>query len=395
MPLVRIQRLFEQTLKPRNPKMTTPIAFTQRLGIGTKAIAWFLLTVLFIIGLPVVLVWPKWVFGIVVALALVLAVPLFLIRRYWAHRREGYSAGRSYALISLGLLMLLVAVLAAPVYYLGYLVDTRPTVVPQVALTDGKKTVVFQGMVHVGSEDFYKGVVYDLEKALAEGYTLFYEGVQDSPDSKEATEWFKKSLAGGGDLNTNYQMLADLCGTRFQLDYFGALKADEKLHPERHVTADVSHLDMYNEYLRLAKADPAFASAWDKATQKGKNGGADDKVFEWAMRGMKDSTEGQKYVAGVLCRGFMSMTLSSLGPKGDAKEPVILDFRNRYLAKRITTSPADKIYITYGGAHLPGVMQELRKLNPAWKTVAMKWMRAIEAPEHLDGALSLVPAGKP
>jgi len=90
----------------------------------------------------------------------------------------------------------------------------------------------------------------------------------------------------------------------------------------------------------------------------------------------------------------MSMTLSSLGPKGDAKEPVILDFRNRYLAKRIATSPADKIYITYGGAHLPGVIQELRKLNPAWKTVSMKWMRAIEAPEQLEGTLSLAPAGK-
>lgn len=44
---------------------------------------------------------------------------------------------------------------AFPVYYLANLVDTRPTTVPQVVLSDGNKTVVFQGMVHVGSEAFY------------------------------------------------------------------------------------------------------------------------------------------------------------------------------------------------------------------------------------------------
>jgi uncharacterized membrane protein len=58
--------------------MTTPVTLAQRTRISAQAIAWFVLAVFFIIGLPVVLVWPKYVFGIVVALALVLAVPVFL-----------------------------------------------------------------------------------------------------------------------------------------------------------------------------------------------------------------------------------------------------------------------------------------------------------------------------
>jgi len=74
--------------------MTAPVALTQRLFISAQAIAWFVLAVFFIIGLPVVLVWPKYVFGIVVALALMLVAPVFLVRRFWARQHEGYSSGR-------------------------------------------------------------------------------------------------------------------------------------------------------------------------------------------------------------------------------------------------------------------------------------------------------------
>jgi len=375
--------------------MTTPVTLAQRTRISAQAIAWFVLAVFFIIGLPVVLVWPKYVFGIVVALALVLAVPVFLVRRFWARRHEGYSSGRSYALVSVGMLMLLVALLAMPVYYLAHLVDARPATIPQAVLTDGKKTVVFQGMSHIGSEEFYKSVVFDLEKALTEGYVLFYEGVQPSPDSKEATEWFNNTLAGGGDLSERYKQLASICDLRFQLDYFAPVVADQKVHPERHVTADVTHLDMYNEYQRVAKADPSFAAAVAKKRKADNSSASEDDIFDWIGSSMKESTEGQQYVTGVLCRGIVSRTFSSSGPKDNPLHPVILDFRNRYLAKRIVESPADKIYITYGGAHLPGVVEELRKLNPNWKLVSIKWMRSIAAPENLEGTLSLIPAGNP
>jgi hypothetical protein len=64
-----------------------------------------------------------------------------------------------------------------PIYYLAFWVQTGPTAVPLVTFSNGQKNVVFQGMQHVASEDFYKSVVFDLEKALVDGYTLFYEGV--------------------------------------------------------------------------------------------------------------------------------------------------------------------------------------------------------------------------
>lgn len=111
--------------------------------------------------------------------------------------------------------------------------------------------------------------------------------------SKDATERFKNNLAGDDDLNANYQRLADACGTRFQLDYFGLLEADGQRHPQRHLTADVSELDMYNEYLRLTKADHAFASAGEQGVRKGGDDGAGDQALDWAMGHIKDSTAGK------------------------------------------------------------------------------------------------------
>ncbi len=366
--------------------------WTERAGIGVRWIAGFVLVVLFAIALPVVLIWPKWVFAALAALAIVLALPVWLIWRFWAGAREGYSAARSYFASSVVVLMLLVVLLAAPVYYLAYVVDTRPASAPQAVLSNGKKTVVFQGMLHVGSEPFYQGVVYDVEKALAEGYTMFYEAVQPSPESKEATEWFSRTLAGGGDLNANYKMLSDACGLKFQLDYFGPVEAHKKEHPEQHVVADVSHLDMYREYERLAKTDPGFAarvSAERPAKEKGKSS---DSVIDLVVSGMGESTEGQKYVTGVLCRGLVSRQFASVGPKGGALDPVILDFRNRALARRIADYPGDKMFVTYGAAHLPGTIEELRRIDPAWTMKTIKWTRAIGSPEHLEGTLIGLPA---
>lgn len=113
---------------------------------------------------------------------------------------------------------------ALPIYYLVYKVQADPPLLPLAILSNGKKIVAFQGMVHVGMERFYKSVVYDLEEALNEGYRLYYEGVQPSPGEGDA--WFAQQLADGGDLAENYKALADACGVKFQIDYFGLMDMD-------------------------------------------------------------------------------------------------------------------------------------------------------------------------
>ena len=354
--------------------------------IRLSAILWFVLIVLFLLALPVLVGWAWWVLAIVLLAAGVLAGAWSLIASLFAARqRQGMA--RRWLTRTAALTCLLSALVASPVYYFSMLVQTRPAIVPQVTLTNGTKTIVFQGMQHIGSEAYFKGIVYDLERALNDGYVLYYEGISRSPGEGDA--WFSKYMAGGGSLNANYQGLAKTCGLTFQLEYFTLLQADMQAHPERHVSADVSHLDLKREFDRLVATDPAFAAAVARLGEQttSSSDGADtiNELVAWQQQG----TEGQKRIAGIACRGFMTRMLNNdlAGGDTDALNPVVVDFRNRELAKRALTDTHQKIYITYGAGHLPGFIAELRKADPAWRVVSQRWVAAIAEPQTTQGPL--------
>jgi hypothetical protein len=170
--------------------------------IRLQAIAWFVMVVAFVLGLPILL---GWGYGLLALLALLAAV--LAVASAWVFRRPSAAdmvrpfAG-AWLRNLLGWTLILGVVVAAPFYYLMVVTDTRPATVPQVALTNGSKRVVFQGMQHIGSEHFYKAVIYDIEKALSEGYVIYYEGVQTpTPESKAFFEKLSHELVGGSDLS--------------------------------------------------------------------------------------------------------------------------------------------------------------------------------------------------
>lgn len=355
--------------------------------IRLQAIAVFVLLAAFVLGLPVLLGWGSGLLALVVLVAAVLAVgSTWVIRRLCAGARARPFA-RAWLRNLLGWTLILGVVVSAPFYYLMIVTETRPATVPQVSLTNGAKRVVFQGMQHIGSEHFYQAVIYDVEKALSEGYVSWYEGVQTpTPESKAFFEKLSHELVGGSDLSGTYKSIGEVCGMKFQLDYFGLLEADKAEHPKRHLVADVDALELKAEYERLMREDAVFAKAHAKDFQP--KPATDDNAFMLkAVEWLRNGSAAQKTLGGVACRGLFSLNQ----PTGDSPpghmEPVILDFRNRALAQRIMQSPDNKIFITYGSAHLPGLVAELRKRDPKWSVGSVKWLRTIEAPAHIEGQL--------
>lgn len=355
--------------------------------IRLQAIAWFVLVLAFVLGLPILL---GWGWGLLTGLVLVAAVlataTAWLLRRVFST-----AAGRPFASVwwrpLLVWTLLLGVLVAAPFYYLMIITDTRPATVPQVALTNGSKRIVFQGMQHIGSEHFYQAVVYDVEKALSEGYVSWYEGVQTpTPESKAFFEKLSHELVGGSDLSGTYKSIGEVCGMKFQLDYFGLLEADKAEHPKRHLVADVDALELKAEYERLMRDNPAFAKAHAHDFQP-KPAASNDAVMLKAVEWLKNGSAAQKTLGGVACRGLFSLNQPAEGSPPGPMEPVILDYRNRALAQRIMQTADDKIFITYGAAHLPGLVAELRKLDPKWAVGSVKWLRTVEAPEHIEGKL--------
>ncbi len=361
--------------------MAKAVSAFRRLGIQLGAIFWFALLLFGLLGLGVVHVLPGWMIALIVTAGLLIGFVTYVPR--WVVRRNSpaFSPKWTFLVHAFGGVLAAMGVAALPFFYMAFWVTSGPTALPLATLSNGKKAVIFQGMQHVGSEDFYKSVVFDLEKALTEGYTLFYEGVQPVPGRPDLTQWFTETLLGSKkDLSAGYTQLADSCGLTFQLTYFEPLLADKAIHPGRHVTADVTYGEMKAEYDRLLREDPAFAQAIAaRATKKSD----DDDATISMLSAVSKATQDQKRLVGILCRGFMGMSIAgAIGEKDATMEKVILDFRNRALARFVAESQAEKIYITYGAAHFPGFLKDLQALDPAMKVQSLRWVRPMSLPDE-------------
>ena len=356
-----------------------------------KGAFWLALILFALAGLLVVRDLPAWMIASVVVAGLALGAMLFLPRWLAKRRDPAWPMRRSFVAFALTGVLAAMGLVSLPIYYLAFWVQGGPTAVPLVTVPNGQKTVVFQGMQHVGSEDFYKSVVFDLEKALTDGYTLFYEGVKPVPGRPDLTEWFNKTLRGSDkDIGADYTRMADECGLQFQLNYFQTLAADMAIHPARHVTADVSYQEMKTEYDRLMHEDPGFSAemaSWMAKSRTDSN--ADD--FAPLVAAMAGTTPGQKKLIGIVCRGVLGMVTSgALGNGNNPTNCIIVDFRNRALARFVAESKADKIYITYGAAHFPGFFAELQRLDPEFSIRSIKGVRTMLLPDEPNLAPSAV-----
>ena len=375
---------------PRAAAAPNPTAASarQKLAIRLSTLLWAALVLSLLAGLPVLMGATWLLLPALWLLAALLALPAVGVWRLLWRPARGRAKSAQWLRTSAGLWCLLGGLAALPVYWLAVITETRPALVPTITLTSGARTVVLQGMQHVGAERFFQAVVYDLEQALADGYVLGYEGVANS--DPEADAWFRQALTHGQDLGDSYRELGRTCGLTYQIDYFGPLVADAKAHPERHLTMDVDTRAMKQEYDRLMQADPAFAAAMRQQVQAPASDADDDgadlvtRFIDW----QKSGSDSQRTLAGTLCRGIMTYVMRrSAEGGGGALDPVVLDFRNRHLAAQLLGDARPKIYVTYGAAHLPGVMEILQR-EPGWQVASVKWMRTIAAPEHLEGRLA-------
>lgn len=374
-------------------KATTSKSSASNWSARLNGAFWLALILFALAGLLVVGKLPLWIVCLVVVAGVVLGALLFLLRWLAKRRDPAYSPGRSFGAFALGGALGMVGFASLPVYYLAFWVQSGPTAVPLATLSNGQKTVVFQGMQHIGSEEFYKSVVFDLEQALADGYTLFYEGVTPVDGPPDLTDWFNQTLRGSKqDLSAGYQKMAEQCGLSFQLNYFGPIKADMAIHPSRHITADANFLEMKTEYDRLLREDPAFAAAMAARAAKAKEATADaGDPFTLFLGIVEGATPEQKKLAGIVCRGVLGMAVSGeLGEEKDPSSRIILDFRNQKLARFVAESKSDKIYIIYGTAHFPGFFAELQKLDPKFAIRSVKGVRPMTLPDEVNLAPSAV-----
>jgi hypothetical protein len=141
----------EAEMNKANPSKS-PLLSELRIRLNT--VIWFVLGLGFLLSLPMIFGWATWVFWVILVIALGLALPIAWLSRAIFDRGYQRPFVSSWIHSGVALLFILSILVAAPIYYLVTITETRPAIFPQATLTNGQKTVVFQGMQHFGSENF-------------------------------------------------------------------------------------------------------------------------------------------------------------------------------------------------------------------------------------------------
>lgn len=374
--------------------MTQSSPAFSRAGVAIKAILLFVLTMFALLGLLILLTalgspLPLLLILVVAALiGMVSAAVLWLLRR---RRPDRAPFWRSWLNATAIWGLLLLALVSIPYLWMIYVSAVEPLSLPRIVLSNGKKEVIYQGMVHVGSEPFYQGIVFDMVDAADKQYELLFEGVQGG--SPENEQRFNELMGTRGtDLNQMYDSVAQQCNLHFQNDYFRVFGDDMADKPDQFITADVSVDDMMAEWDRLTAADPALLAQMPEI-KPAEAADQQDDTMAGVLESLKNLTPGQQSLVGLACQTMFNMTLDDTKTNKSDQSPfmekVVLEYRNRHLADTILQSPAEHIYITYGADHFKGVYKLLQAADPAWTIKDVSWRQAIEDRVAVENELQL------
>ncbi len=228
--------------------------------------------------------------------------------------------------------------------------DIDPLTLSRVELSNGPKTVIFQQMAHIAHPRFYDTIAQDLERARGEGFVYYYEGVQPSQDPTRNTQLLSRLSKGTApeiELRQFYQLMADMTGLVLQ-------PQDRFTQPQDH-NIDISVDDLF-EQLPPAPTTSNASSAAD---------------IETIEKSLAEMTPSLRARVGHVLRNMVSglFRLHPVLPSSKVLDmQLILHQRDHLLVESLKNGPS-RIYVTYGAAHFPGVLQGLQAQDARWAVV--------------------------
>lgn len=265
------------------------------------------------------------------------------------------------ALIAVGILTGgLVTLAVGAVAALPVIADHIPLELSRVVMSDGRRQVEMQGMVHVAKPDFYSGIARHIAQRRQEGWLVFYEEVR--PDGASSSAGVADVLRRlGADWNPDsrqhpYEMMAGLLGEGLVLQDNRALIGPPG--PDtRNVDVTLSEL--------LAALPPENPDGADRET-----------VDLAQLRDEYGSLPGwvQRRVQAAI--RIMLATTASGSMARDVLPPALTTLREEKVVNAIRAEPDRNILILYGQVHIGHIQTMLKDSDARWRTVSSKAIQA-------------------
>lgn len=240
-------------------------------------------------------------------------------------------------------------------------------------LTNGEKTVVFQGMTHIALPSFYQSVGEDLNDYRSKGFAIFLEGLGHNDDKKlhkgdpqyEAViEQYKKIVENGREAYSQ-KMLKNKYVLQYDAMPF-------------YYSYDDSYIDFTTAELK-ASIDESLNNKKGNDTDKdkikesysdtlGNHSEAYKKLLENERTFIISSNLDDFFLFTVVDDHIMPI-IRNITNSPDLESDVTMTARNKKITDAINDSTNDHIYIVYGSRHFKGVFDNLQKNDPRWSIV--------------------------
>lgn len=240
-------------------------------------------------------------------------------------------------------------------------------------LTNGDKTVVFQGMTHIGLPSFYKQVGEELTDYRSKGYDIFLEGIGHSDD--------KKLKKGDPDYDKVVKRYAELV-EKDRVVYVDKLKSFKYVMQYQVMSFYYSYDDSYIDFT----VDELKASIDESLTKKKGSESEKAVIKDTYSNALGDHDEAYKKLLADeryfiissnlhdfflfnFIDDYIMPTVRKVTNNPSLDVDVTMTGRNKKISDAINASTNKNIYIVYGSSHFKGVFANLKAADSKWTVV--------------------------
>lgn len=234
-----------------------------------------------------------------------------------------------------------------------------PAILSSYTLSDWEKTLVFQTMSHIGSQNFYSKIINQIIHYKSLGYVYFYEWVR--PWSQENSQAFSEAIGVQFDENT-YKSLSKLYWLEFQdQNEFLGLVNDEDYN------IDISIDDIMEQYHQSSHPKDLLKSVIDWPID----------VEQLVQQQIWNLNPKALLIFQYINKSFINAILKSKSTQQTLQDKlanqalfdVILHQRDKFIAQAILSTDEKKIFLTYGELHFQWIFDILKTHNPKWQII--------------------------
>ena len=261
---------------------------------------------------------------------------------------------------------ILIFLMTSFLWWLSYLSnEIYPAKMPQYILSNWEKEVVFQAMVHIWSEEYYKNVIEDLKNYKENWGVYFFEWVKWW--SEENINKFNKALWINFDENL-YENFSKL---------YWVVNQDT-----REFLWLVNNKD-FNVDLNI---DDIIKIYEEKTKNLEKTYNEPQDINNQIIKTLSDLNEKELKILVYLNQAILNRIIESDSIQDFATEnfankelyDVILNERNKVVTDEIITSEYDKIFVTYWLLHFEWVFELLKENDTNWEIKSTKYFYPIK-----------------